>query len=80
MNLSDWPALMREGPEEMIGRIISVCDEVELENMPPKRYLRLHPDAVLAQKDRKALCTWSQEAAHELSQIDSVTQENPPNL
>lgn len=30
-NLSDWPALVREGPEEMVGRVIAVCDEVELE-------------------------------------------------
>ncbi len=80
MNLSDWPALMREGPEEMIGRVISICDEVELENMPPKSYVRLHPDAVLTLKERKALCTWSQDAAHELSQSDSVTQEHSPNL
>lgn len=68
LNLSDWPALIREGPEEVVGRVIAVCDEVELENMPPRRYTLIHPAAKLTPQNRKALCEWSQITQHELQE------------
>jgi hypothetical protein len=45
LNLSDWPSLMREGQDEVVGRVAAVCEEVEMDNMPPKPYLRVHPEA-----------------------------------
>ena len=78
LNLSDWPALVHEGPEEVVGRVIAVCDEVELENMPPRRYTYLHPSAKLTAQDRKTLCSWSQTAQQELQQSAASTQANTP--
>ncbi len=66
LNLSDWPALIREGPDEVVGRVIAVCEETDMGNMPPQRYLKMHPEAALSQQDRKRLCSWSQDMEREL--------------
>jgi hypothetical protein len=62
LNFSDWtsyPAGIRRNELE------SICGVISNGRMPPAPYIALHPEARLAARDKKAICTW---AANEIEQ------------
>jgi hypothetical protein len=63
LNLSDWPADATRAAKKL-DRINEVMDYQE---MPPKKYTMLHPEARLTDTQRKAIMDWTDAAGKNLT-------------
>jgi len=55
LNLSAWPAGQ---PERAAGWLDRMSEEIEYQEMPPKKYTAIHADARLTDGERKELTDW----------------------
>jgi hypothetical protein len=67
LNLSDWPADAGRAAKKL-DRINEVLDYQE---MPPKKYTALHPEARLTDAQRKAIMDWTDAAGKTLTSTNS---------
>ena len=58
MNLSEWTMALQGNPEEFDGMLNGICEETKLKNMPPMRYVVMHPGSRIATRDSEILCQW----------------------
>jgi len=63
LNFSEWP---RDLPERAAKRLERISEEVEDQDMPPRKYTRLHSDARLTAAQREALIHWADAEAARL--------------
>jgi hypothetical protein len=49
-----------------ISRLADICDHIEKEKMPPKKYLESNPGKALSDEAKKAVCTWTDEETEKL--------------
>ena len=55
LNLSDWPAA---NPGRAAKRLERMSEEMNYQDMPPKKYTAIHADARLTEAGRKELTDW----------------------
>jgi hypothetical protein len=63
LNFSAWPV---DQPGRAAKRLERVSEEVGYQNMPPRKYTLLHPDARLTAAQRQALMDWADAEAARL--------------
>lgn len=51
---------------KLISKLSKISDEVREEKMPPKRYLKKHPEKKLSEVEKKALVDWADQMAQGL--------------
>ncbi len=68
-NFSDWPA----EPDRAAKKFDRITEVLDYQEMPPKKYTALHPEARLTEAQRKLLMDWSDAAASKLR--DSSTNQ-----
>jgi len=66
MNFSDWPESM-ERASKAPGLLLAACAVLRAEEMPPQRYLVLHPEARLSRREIDAVCDWSRTQASQIA-------------
>lgn len=59
LNFSEWQIRIEQGPEETSNELAEVCIQVTHGDMPPFRYMALHPGSALTSMDIRTLCAWS---------------------
>jgi hypothetical protein len=57
VNLSFWEKF---APEKQADKAKAMCDMVTMNKMPPKKYLKNHPDDALIPEDINKICDWAQ--------------------
>ena len=62
LNFSEWP----QDPARIAKRLNHMNDELDDNEMPPKKYTLLHPEARLTEAQRKALMDWCDDLANKL--------------
>ena len=60
MNLDNFGKLEKN---RKIGVLAEICDEVETGSMPLKSYLLIHRNAVIGEKEKEAVCSWTETEA-----------------
>ncbi|SRR5579884_2804919 len=63
LNFSEWP---RQHPDWVIRRLERISEELDYREMPPPKYLLMHPEARLTDAQRKELIQWADAAAAQL--------------
>ena len=66
MNFSDWPDPMGR-VSKAPGLLLAACAVLRAEQMPPQRYLLLHPEAKLSAAEVDAVCEWSRTEAAQIA-------------
>lgn len=51
---------------KMVSKLSKISDEVNEEKMPPKKYLKKHPEKKLSPEDKKLLIDWAETTAQSL--------------
>lgn len=46
-----------------IGVLAEICDEIETGSMPLKSYLLIHRKAVVGEKEKEVVCSWTEQEA-----------------
>lgn len=64
LNLSNWDAY---APDVQQRKLLDLTDEIQMGDMPPWYYTRLHPDAALTQTDLDAVVGWAEAASAKLA-------------
>ena len=62
LNFSDWP----QDPARVATKLNHISDQLDDDEMPPKKYTLLHPEARLTETQRKAIMDWSDTLANQL--------------
>ena len=70
LNFSDWPRAL---PERAAKRLERISEEVDDKDMPPGKYILLHPEARLTAGQREQLMHWADPEAARLK--PAVTNE-----
>ncbi|HTB85583.1 MAG TPA: heme-binding domain-containing protein [Candidatus Sulfotelmatobacter sp.] len=63
LNLSDWPADATRAAK----KLDRINEELDYQEMPPKKYTALHPEARLTDARRKAIMDWTDAAGKTLT-------------
>jgi hypothetical protein len=66
LNLSDWP---NDNPMRAAKRLANMSDEVGSDEMPLKKYTKIHADARLTESQRKELTDWLDAEAAQLKSM-----------
>ncbi len=69
-NFSEWPRAL---PERAAKRLERISEEVDYKDMPPAKYILLHPEARLTADRRRQLIHWADQEAARLK--PAVTNE-----
>jgi hypothetical protein len=59
LNFSEWRTEQEPWPGMAVARLAAVCAVVEHDEMAPRNYRLLHPDAQLSHDEKRALCDWT---------------------
>ena len=51
---------------KMVSKLAKISDEVNEEKMPPKKYIKKHPEKKLSPEDKKLLIDWAETTAQNL--------------
>jgi hypothetical protein len=62
LNFSDWSA----EPARAAKNLDRINEVIDYHEMPPGKYMRLHPDARLTETQRRAVLDWTEAAAGQL--------------
>ena len=63
LNFSEWP---HDHPDWAARRLEQVSEELDYQEMPPQKYLLMHPEARLTDAQRRELIHWADGAAAKL--------------
>ena len=56
LNFSEWSTYTEKSRK---SKLEEICEEVEQNAMPLKKYLVMHPDAKVSDPDKEKLCAWT---------------------
>jgi Haem-binding domain len=65
VNFSDWEDYRIT---KKIGMLEKICEVVEEDKMPPKKYLENKPDRKMSDAQKKLLCEWTKKESDKLMQ------------
>ncbi len=71
LNFSEWPT----DPIRIAKRLENISDEIDNQEMPPKKYLLMHPEARLTDTQRKTIMDWSGATASKLRSVVVTTNQ-----
>ena len=57
----DFSAWETYSPQQRREKLESICGLVSTDRMPPRLYRSMHPEAKLAETEKKRVCAWAQE-------------------
>jgi hypothetical protein len=63
LNLDSWDDYRLT---KKISKLGEICEEVEEEKMPPKKFLKSNPDKALNEAQKQLLCEWTVKESEEL--------------
>jgi Haem-binding domain len=67
LNFSDWPTNV----ERITRKLDNINDVLDSQEMPPKKYTALHPEARLTDAQRKAIMDWTDAAGKTLTSTNN---------
>jgi hypothetical protein len=70
MNFSDWSSGPGSDPDLEKSWLALICSAIQSRQMPPERYLFLHPEARLSADQVATLCNWTRAENIRLSERD----------
>lgn len=73
LNFSEW---RKHKPSKMRGLLQMIDDAVSSKEMPPPRYLSMHPGAALSVAEIKAISQWASDEQDRLSDDAENAQKN----
>ena len=56
LNFSKWDSY---DPKKQAKKAAAICDEITTEAMPPKSFVKTHPEAALTASQKDSICKWS---------------------
>lgn len=59
LNFSEWPHEPGREMNRAAGLLMAACGAVSGDVMPPARYVKLHPEAKLSEKEKQQFCAWA---------------------
>ena len=62
LNFSEWP----QDPLRIAKKLERINEELGYHNMPPQKYLLMHPEARLTEAQRKTIMDWTAATARQL--------------
>ena len=71
LNFSDWPT----DPVRIAKRLENISDEIDNHEMPPPKYLLMHPEARLTDAQRKTIMDWTGATAGKLRSVAVSTNQ-----
>jgi len=71
LNFSDWPT----DPIRIAKRLENISDEIDNHEMPPPKYLLMHPEARLTDAQRKTIMDWTGATASKLRSVAVTTNQ-----
>jgi len=58
LDFSKWETY---SPRQRREKLESICGLISTDRMPPRLYKSMHPEAKLAETEKKGVCAWAQE-------------------
>lgn len=63
LNFSNWSDY---DSRKKISKLNKICEEIEDESMPKKKYRKKHPEKALSEDDIKLICKWVEEESEKI--------------
>lgn len=57
LNFSKWDTYT---PEKQVKKAVEICKVVSKGSMPPKSFIKSHPEAVLSDEQKALICKWGE--------------------
>ena len=67
VNFSEWEDYRLT---KKVGTLGKICEVVEMDKMPPRKYLEHKPDRKMTEAHKKLLCEWTQKESDKLMQVE----------
>ncbi|HLJ14495.1 MAG TPA: heme-binding domain-containing protein [Bryobacteraceae bacterium] len=72
MNFSEWSVQAGRRPDLAASTLLAACTVLQTHQMPKRRYLLMHPDAWVTDKDANQFCQWAKSEAKVLVATNSA--------